>query len=279
MADTDTPLYYATNKELLAEIHKSKTSYCEYKDANDINYDIIIHPSDFKLPYKEEHSLDYLKSKCLSPEIIQQAKENKAHNFNSANKLKKIDKLSASDIDDEGLIFRVLSYDHIPDDTTGRKKTLKYIGDTKVKINFTPFVHYKLIGGELIEVAKSHSKDGLFSCTHGNITSKLAEMFMMIVNRYSQKHNWRRYTYLNEMKGQSLLHLVHMGLSFNEHKSDNPFSYYTQSITNSFVRVLNEEKEHQDLRDDLMEEYGHNPSMTRQLENDEEIRLNRDSYE
>ncbi len=274
----DSPAYYVNNKELLIEIHKSKSSYTEFTDPSNTSYDMIIFPPNFKLPLTEEHSLEYLKAQCLLPETIQQAKENKAYKWNSVNKLKKADKISADSIDENGLIFRVLSYDHIPDDTTGRKKTPKFAGDRKIKVNFVPFLHFELQNGELIQTATSHRKDGEFSCTHGNITSKLAEMFMMIVDRYSQKFNWRRYTYLNEMKGQSLLHLVYMGLSFNEHKSDNPFAYYTQSITNSFVRVLNEEKEHQDLRDDLMEEYGQNPSMTRQLENDEEVRRARDSH-
>lgn len=275
----DSPEHYAKNKDLLVEIHKSKSSYCEFVDPSNTSYDIIMHPENFKLPLREEHSLDYLKAQCLLPETIQLAKENKAYKWNSVNKLKKADKITADDIDENGLIFRILSYDHIPDDTTGRKKTHKFIGDTKFKVNFVPFLHFVLQDGVLTQTATSHRKNGEFSCTHGNITSNLAEMFMMIVDRYSQKANWRRYTYLNEMKGQSLLHLVYMGLSFNEHKSDNPFAYYTQSITNSFVRVFNEEKEHQDLRDDLMEEYGQNPSMTRQLENDEEIRRARDSRE
>ena len=271
--------YYVSNKELLLEIHRSKTSYCEFIDPLYSEYDYIVYPPDFELPLKEHHSLEYLKAQCLKLDVIQQAKENKADRLNALNKLKKQDKMSADDIETNGLVFRVLTYDHIPDDTTGRKKTKKYVGDTKVKVNFTPFIHFVLKDGKLEQVGRSHSKDGKFSCTCGSLTNRLAEMFMMIVERYSQKTNWRGYTYINEMKGQSLLHLVYMGLTFNEHKSANPFAYYTQSITNSFRRVLNDEKDHQDLRDDLMEEYGQNPSLTRQLENDEEIRKGREYNE
>jgi hypothetical protein len=74
------------------------------------------------------------------------------------------------------------------------------------------------------------------------------------------------------MKGQALLQLSQMGLQFNEAKSDNPFSYYTASVSNSFTRVLNIEKKNQNLRDDLLVQAGQSPSYTRQLAIEEEIR-------
>ena len=60
-----------------------------------------------------------------------------------------------------------------------------------------------------------------------------------------------------------------IGLQFDESKSDNPFAYYTAAITNSFTRVLNMEKKHQSLRDDLLQEAGQTPSFTRQIEHEE----------
>jgi hypothetical protein len=74
------------------------------------------------------------------------------------------------------------------------------------------------------------------------------------------------------MKGQALLQLSHMGLQFDEYKSDNPFSYYTASVSNSFTRVFNLEKKSQDLRDDLLIDSGASPSFTRQLELETEVR-------
>ena len=50
-------------------------------------------------------------------------------------------------------------------------------------------------------------------------------------------------------------------------KSSNPFSYYTQAVTNSFTGILNNEKKHQHIRDDLLEKNGLSPSYTRQLDN------------
>lgn len=273
--DSLPPLNYLNNKDLLLAIHQSKNSFCEFIDPAFEDYDIIIHPDSFNLPETEEHSLSFLLSQCLKEETLKQALQNRLHKMNSQIKGKNKPRHNESSVDVNTLVYRILSYDHIPYDTSGRKKNPKTIGDIKEKISFTPYVHYIIKDGVPIEVGKSHFKNGEFNPRAGNISDKLADMFVVLVNRYSQRSNWRGYTYINEMKGHALLHLVNMGLRFNEHKSDNPFSYYTQAITNSFTRVLNEEKVHQDIRDDLLEELGHNPSNTRQLENDEEIRASR----
>ena len=66
------------------------------------------------------------------------------------------------------------------------------------------------------------------------------------------------------MRGQALLQLSQIGLQFNESKSQNPFAYYTAAITNSFTRILNIEKKNQNIRDDILEMNGLNPSWTRQ---------------
>ena len=55
-----------------------------------------------------------------------------------------------------------------------------------------------------------------------------------------------------------------IGLQFDESKSENPFAYYTAAVTNSFTRILNIEKKSQNIRDDLLEEAGLTPSLTRQ---------------
>ena len=71
-------------------------------------------------------------------------------------------------------------------------------------------------------------------------------------------------TYNEEMRGQALLQLSQIGLQFDESKSQNPFAYYTAAITNSFTRVLNLEKKNQNIRDDILEMNGLNPSWSRQ---------------
>ena len=114
--------------------------------------------------------------------------------------------------------------------------------------------------------APPHLSHGNSDARHGNMTDKLARMFMKLCERYATRSNWRGYTYNDEMRGQALLQLSQIGLQFNEVKSRNPFAYYTAAITNSFTRVLNDEKKNQNIRDDILEQNNLNPSYTRQNE-------------
>jgi hypothetical protein len=98
-------------------------------------------------------------------------------------------------------------------------------------------------------------------------------MFIMLCKRYGTKSNWNGYTYNDEMQGQALVQLCQFGLLFNEHKSQNPFAYFTQILKNSFVGLLNTEKRMQNIRDDIMEQNGLTPSFTRQFNN-----TNKDAY-
>ena len=158
-----------------------------------------------------------------------------------------------------------MGFDHIPDEP-GRKANPKTVADHKVKLPFPAFKHYTFVDGKLNEVGISHyNKDKEFDLGAGKITAILATMYIKLVERYSQRSNWRGYTYIDEMRGQALLQLAQIGLQFNEDKSDNPFAYYTTVVNNSFTRVLNIEKKNQGIRDDLLEKAGQAPSWTRQL--------------
>ena len=184
-------------------------------------------------------------------------------------------KIDPASIPVDDLVFRVITYEHIPL-APGRKKKPKSVADLHVRLNFHPFKHYIIENNKAKEVGSSHTKNGKFSLTHGAITNTLAKMFLLMVGKYSQRTNWRNYTYLDEMKGQALLQLTQMGLQFDEYKSDNPFSYYTASVMNTFTRVFNLEKATQVLRDDLLINSGASPSFSRQLAMEEEVRLQRE---
>jgi hypothetical protein len=138
-----------------------------------------------------------------------------------------------------------------------------------VRLNFPPFEHYRLNEDKTtFMVGRSHWRGDLatgeFCRDHGSMTRKLAMMFMKLCERYATRSNWRGYTYNEEMRGQALLQLSQIGLQFDESKSQNPFAYYTAAITNSFTRILNIEKKNQNIRDDILEINGLNPSWTRQ---------------
>ena len=252
---------YLNNRDLLKEIHNSKNTYCSYVDEDvDNQYDIIL-PSLDKVNIRtvaqaKRNRADRL-AKLAYTEAIESGKKVKQAEF--AIDWKKVDKYD--------LVFRIMTFDHVPLEP-GRKKNPKQQADHHTRCNFPPFQHFRFNDkDELIIVGKSHweggMENGYFNKDHGKINNNLAKMFMKLCERYATRSNWRGYTYNDEMRSTALLQLSQIGLQFDESKSQNPFAYYTAAITNSFTRVLNLEKRSQNIRDDLLEEEGLNPSSTR----------------
>ena len=257
---------YLNNRDLLAQIHASKNTYCSYVSDDDSQYDLIV-PTLKKLNASAVAQARKAKAKRLTQEAWEEAK---------AAGLKKIKlsdyTVSPRKIEKTDLVFRVMMFDHIPMDDD-RKKNKKTTADHHAKINFPPFQHYRLDKkGKPVCVGKSHwvggMENGNFSCDHGKITNSLALMFMKLCERYGTRSNWRGYTYNDEMQSQALMQLSQIGLQFDESKSENPFAYYTAAITNSYTRILNIEKKNQAIRDDLLEVNNMMPSFTRQNDND-----------
>jgi hypothetical protein len=261
---------YLNNKDLLAEIHKSKNSYCSYVSENDSQYDYIV--ADVKkINNTAVAQARKLKAKRLTQEAWEIAKA-------TGNKRQKMSDftVSARKIEKTDLVFRVMMFDHVPEDAE-RKKNPKTRADHHSKCNFPPFQHYRINEkGESVCVGKSHwvggMENGHFSMDHGKMTNKLALMYMKLCERYGTRSNWRGYTYNDEMQSQALMQLSQIGLQFDESKSDNPFAYYTAAITNSFTRILNIEKKNQNIRDDIMEMNHMMPSYTRQAKNEEQAK-------
>lgn len=251
---------YLNNKDMLKEIHKSKSTFNSYVDPVYANYDIIL-PSIEKVNVRTIAEAKRNRAKKMSTEAYEIAK--------AENKKVKMSEFTVDyrSIEKTDLIFRIMMFDHIPDEP-GRKKTPKTIADTKTKLNFPPFQHYKFDENDvLVCVGKSHwtggMENGYFSKDHGKATNELARMWMKLVDRYATRGNVRGYTYNDEMRGQAILQLAQIGLQFDESKSQNPFAYYTAAVTNSFVRVINIEKRAQNIRDDILEMNDMNPSHTR----------------
>ena len=258
--------FYLTNKDLLREIHNSKMSYCWTRDDKYSKFDIIV------------YSLDE-----ITDEVIAEAKKARATRMQKERHEAEVKRWEkgltgkktkpraadfAVDVDTiklEDIVVRVMTFEHVP--LENRKNKPKTEADHHARCNFPPFKQYAYIDGEWQEVVRSHWQGGLdngyFSTTHGETNSTLARMYMKLCERYSMRGNWRGYTYVDEMRGQALLQLTQIGLQFNEAKSQNPFAYYTAAINNSFTRVLNLEKRSQNIRDDLLEEEGLDPSWTR----------------
>lgn len=267
---------YLNNRDILKEIHHSKNTYCWYRDrVNDHQYDLIL-PSVDK----------------INQRTVVEARKNRADRI----KRETGEVVDQKKIPNTDLVFRITCWEHIPKApkkiTKAEAKKRQKLEDifeledvqedpladlieepvldlNYVRLNFPPFEHFRIDEDKNpYIVGRSHWKGDLetgeFSRDHGNMTKKLAMMFMKLCERYATRSNWRGYTYNEEMRGQALLQLSQIGLQFDESKSQNPFAYYTAAITNSFTRILNIEKKNQNIRDDILEMNGLNPSWTRQ---------------
>ena len=267
---------YLNNRDILKEIHLSKNTYCAYRDrAIDHQYDIIL-PSVAR----------------INQRTVAEARRNRAA---------RLTRETGSEVNEKkipftDLVFRVMTWEHIPHaprkvpKTAAKKRGINDIlgiddlpeedplaelieepvlDPTHVRVNFPPFWHYRLDEDRVpFVVGKSHWQGDLvaghYSREHGKMTRRLAEMFIKLCERYATRSNWRGYSYNEEMRGQALLQLSQIGLQFDESKSQNPFAYYTAAITNSFTRILNIEKKMHNIRDDILEMNGLNPSWSRQ---------------
>lgn len=266
---------YLNNRDILKQIHLSKNTYCVYTDpVNDHQYDIIL-PTVLK----------------INQRTIAEARRNRSDRLKREGIIVDPKKIPNTD-----LVFRITEWEHIPmapkkvpksqqkkkkiedifelelieeDDPLAELLDIPVLDEKHVRLNFPPFYHYRLDANKIpFQVGKSHwkgdFKNGEFSKDHGNATRTLATMYIKLCERYATRSNWRGYTYNEEMRGQALLQLSQIGLQFDESKSQNPFAYYTAAITNSFTRILNLEKKNQNIRDDMLEQAGLNPSWTRQ---------------
>jgi hypothetical protein len=267
---------YLNNRDILKQIHLSKNTYCSFRDPiTDHQYDII-------LPTVEK----------INQRTIAEARRNRADRI----KRETGQVIDPKKIPNTDLVFRITCWEHIPmapkkipksqqkkkkiedifeldvsdeDDPLAELLEQPVLDEKHVRLNFPPFYHYRLDENKMpYLVGKSHWRgdleQGEFSKDHGTMTRTLATMFIKLCERYATRSNWRGYTYNEEMRGQALLQLSQIGLQFDESKSQNPFAYYTAAITNSFTRILNLEKKNQNIRDDMLEQAGLNPSWTRQ---------------
>jgi len=267
---------YLNNRDILKEIHLSKNTYCWYRDRD------LDHQFDLILPSVDK----------INQRTVVEARKNRADRI----KRETGEVIDQKKIANTDLVFRITAWDHIPKapkkitKAEAKRKKLEDIFELEdavsddpladlidepvldmnyVRLNFPPFEHYRLDEEKNpYIVGRSHWRGDLetgeFSREHGTMTRKLATMFMKLCERYATRSNWRGYTYNEEMRGQALLQLSQIGLQFDESKSQNPFAYYTAAITNSFTRILNIEKKNQNIRDDILEINGLNPSWTRQ---------------
>ncbi len=120
-----------------------------------------------------------------------------------------------------------------------------------------------------LEVLRSHwngksIEDGYFDVSQGKLTDGLVYMIIMLVDQYAKSGNWVGYTYLEDMKGSALVHLCDVALKFEESKSNNVFSYFTQIASNKFKATLNLEKIQSKIKSQMLQDVGYNATFNEQ---------------
>ena len=141
---------YLNNRDLLAQIHASKNTYCSYVTPEDAQYDLIVLNLK-KVNASAVAQARKVKAKRLTQEAWEEAKAA------GMKKIKLADyTVSPRKIDKTDLVFRVMMFDHVPMDDE-RKKNPKTVADHHSKVNFPPFQHYRFDKKDkLICVGKSH---------------------------------------------------------------------------------------------------------------------------
>lgn len=190
---------YLSNKSLMAEINRSKITYCSFIDDQYANYDHIVGTGQkpgtiADITEKEIKIAKEKVAKRLSMEELQRKRAARfALGFKSCNAM--LEPVDLDSIPLESIVFRVITYDHIPKEQ--RRGPRNKLATNHAKVPFVPFKHYIIKDGAPFEVGRSHWQGGLsnghFSANHGHYTDALARMFMLMVNRFSTKGNWNGY--------------------------------------------------------------------------------------
>jgi hypothetical protein len=182
-----TKIKYLTNKDLLEEIHLSKSTYCEFIDPKYSNYDIIVD----NLGKVTQDLLNDVRKRKVTQETIRRKKEMISKGIKNP-----VINFTLDDIPQENIVIRLMTFDHIPINEERIHKA-KTEAEKHIKCNFPPFQHFIIKEGEFYIVGKSHWQGGIengwFNIEHGKMTNRLALMFMKLVERYGHRGNWRGY--------------------------------------------------------------------------------------
>ena len=100
-------------------------------------------------------------------------------------------------------------------------------------------------------IASNKGKD---KSTWSRMPDYVGLCFMKLVDNYSNKGNWRNYSYKDEMKSEAILTCIKYASNFDISKTQNAFAYFTQIVHNSFLQILSKEKGYAELKNKAISE-------------------------
>jgi hypothetical protein len=85
------------------------------------------------------------------------------------------------------------------------------------------------------------------------INDEISKIIMAIATYLSTKNNFVNYTYREDMIGDAIENFVNYLDNFDSEKSKNPFAYFTQICYYAFIRRINKESKHSEVKKKYIE--------------------------
>ena len=85
----------------------------------------------------------------------------------------------------------------------------------------------------------------------------IGECFLKIATHLSFKPNFVNYMFKEDMISDGIENCVQYIRNFNPEKSQNPFAYFTQIIHYAFLRRIQKEKKHFEIKNKILEKTGY----------------------
>ena len=114
--------------------------------------------------------------------------------------------------------------------------------------NPTHYVDNKAFYQALVEYRASCEQAEAEGKPRPMVTEYIGECFLKIARGVAMKHNFRNYSYINDMISSGVEVCLKYVLSFNPEKSNSPFSYFTQAVWFAFLHVIDKEHRQQDIK-------------------------------
>ncbi len=84
------------------------------------------------------------------------------------------------------------------------------------------------------------------------ISNYLGECVWKIANGLAMKHNFRNYSFIEEMIGTGVEVCIKNMHAFDPSKSKNPFSYFTQACFYAYIHIIQKEKKQSTIKKRLV---------------------------
>ncbi len=86
------------------------------------------------------------------------------------------------------------------------------------------------------------------------IDDEIIENLFKLVDRIGTRRNFRNYVFLEDMKGEAIIHCIKALKHTYSKDKDNPYGYFTTCIHNAYVQYIKKEKDLADFKFHLIQD-------------------------